>query len=74
MATLLTAGRGDPVKIEGVSHLADPDHDLYENGALLPGPYATLAGPTFEEWLTGQAAEPIPSRDHGQKRVPRARN
>ncbi len=24
---------------------------LYRNGALLPGPQATLAGPTFEEWL-----------------------
>jgi hypothetical protein len=21
------------------------------NGALLPGPHATLADPTFEEWL-----------------------
>ncbi len=51
MAALLTARRGDPVKVEGVSDPADPDHDLYENGALLPGPDATLAGPTFEEWL-----------------------
>jgi hypothetical protein len=25
--------------------------DLYETGGLLPGPDATLAGPTFEEWL-----------------------
>ena len=52
MAALLTARRGDPVKVEGVSDPADPDHDLYENGALLPGPDATLAGPTFEEWLS----------------------
>jgi uncharacterized protein YbjT (DUF2867 family) len=51
MATLLTARRGDLVKIEGVRDPADPDHDLYEYGALLPGPHATLAGPTFEEWL-----------------------
>ena len=51
MATLLVARRGDPVKIEGVSDPADPDSDLYQNGALLPGPHATLAGPTFEEWL-----------------------
>jgi hypothetical protein len=29
----------------------DPDRDLNVNGALLPGPDATLAGPTFEEWL-----------------------
>jgi hypothetical protein len=51
MAVLLTARRGDPVKIEGVTDPADPDRDLYEKGALLPGPDATLAGPTFEEWL-----------------------
>ena len=30
---------------------ADPDHLLYEAGAALPGPGATLAGPTFEQWL-----------------------
>jgi len=51
MAILLAGRRGDPVKIEGVSDPADPDRDLYESGALLPGPDATLAGPTFEEWL-----------------------
>jgi hypothetical protein len=34
-----------------VSNPADPDNDLYEMGALLPGPNATRAGPTFEEWL-----------------------
>jgi uncharacterized protein YbjT (DUF2867 family) len=51
MAILLTARRGDPARIEGVSDPADPDRDLYEAGALLPGPQAALAGPTFEEWL-----------------------
>jgi uncharacterized protein YbjT (DUF2867 family) len=51
MVMLLAARRGDPVRIEGVSNPADPDSDLYEAGALLPGPDATLAGPTFEEWL-----------------------
>jgi uncharacterized protein YbjT (DUF2867 family) len=51
MATLLVARRGDRVRIEGVSDPADPDRVLYETGALLPGPDATLAGPTFEEWL-----------------------
>ena len=51
MAKLLVARRGDPVRIEGVTNPADPDHALYETGALLPGPHATLAGPTFEEWL-----------------------
>jgi uncharacterized protein YbjT (DUF2867 family) len=51
IAILLAARRDDPVKVEGVSDPADPDSDLYETGALLPGPHATLAGPTFEEWL-----------------------
>jgi uncharacterized protein YbjT (DUF2867 family) len=51
VASLLVTRRGDPVKIEGVSNPADPDYELYENGALLPGPHATLAGPTFEQWL-----------------------
>jgi hypothetical protein len=51
VATLLTARRGDSLRIEEVSDAADPDHELLENGGLLPGPDATLAGPTFEEWL-----------------------
>jgi hypothetical protein len=34
-----------------VSDPADPDRELNETGALLPSPDATLAGPTFEEWL-----------------------
>ncbi|HEX6673765.1 MAG TPA: NAD(P)H-binding protein [Actinomycetes bacterium] len=51
IATLLVARRGDPVKVEGVSDPADPDREVYESGALLPGPDAILAGPTFEEWL-----------------------
>jgi hypothetical protein len=51
MAKLLVARRGAPVRIEGVSDSADPARDLFENGGLLPGPEATLAGPTFEEWL-----------------------
>ncbi len=51
MAALLVARRGDPVEIKGVSNPADPDAQLRETGALLPGPNATLAGPTFQEWL-----------------------
>jgi uncharacterized protein YbjT (DUF2867 family) len=51
LARLLVARRGDTLRIEGVSDSADPDRDLFENGALLPGPDAILAGPTFEEWL-----------------------
>jgi uncharacterized protein YbjT (DUF2867 family) len=51
IATLLAARRGDTARIEGMSDPADPDHQVYESGALLPGPDATLAGPTFAEWL-----------------------
>jgi hypothetical protein len=55
MATLLAARRGDTTPIEGVSDPEDPDHAVYESGALLPGPGATLAGPTFVEWLDAAA-------------------
>jgi uncharacterized protein YbjT (DUF2867 family) len=51
MARLVAARRGEPAKVEGVSDPADPDSEGYRTGALLPGPDATLAGPTFEEWL-----------------------
>ncbi len=49
MATLLASRRGFPLKIEGVSNPADPDPEVNESGALLPGPGAILAGPTFED-------------------------
>jgi uncharacterized protein YbjT (DUF2867 family) len=51
MAGRLVSRRGDRVRIEGVSDPNDPNAALYESGALLPGPAATLAGPTFDEWL-----------------------
>jgi uncharacterized protein YbjT (DUF2867 family) len=51
LAALLAARRGEQVKIEAVSHPEDPDDVLGENGGLLPGPHATLAGPTFAAWL-----------------------
>jgi uncharacterized protein YbjT (DUF2867 family) len=54
MARLLLSRRGDTSRIEEVSNPDDPHHELYENGGLLPGPDATLAGPTFEEWLDAQ--------------------
>jgi uncharacterized protein YbjT (DUF2867 family) len=54
MAKLLVARRGDPVRVEGT---AFQDEDgLYEKGALLPGPDATLGGPAFEEWLDSVGA------------------
>jgi uncharacterized protein YbjT (DUF2867 family) len=51
LAQLVAAKRGEQVKIEAVSNPADPDDALNANGGLLPGPHATLAGPTFAEWL-----------------------
>ena len=56
MARLLATRRGNPKRVEGVVDSADPDRELYEQGALLPGPHATLAGPTFEEWLGSEQA------------------
>lgn len=51
MASLLAARRGDSARVEEMSDPDDPDAGLYETGVLLPGPGATLAGPTFEEWV-----------------------
>src|ERR671918_942616 len=51
VAKLVAARRGDSVRIEAVSDPDDPEQALYASGALLPGPDAILAGPTFEEWL-----------------------
>jgi hypothetical protein len=65
IASLLVARRGDPVRIEGVSDPADPDRDVYESGALLPGPDAILVGPTFEEWLESGSARAIATERAG---------
>jgi uncharacterized protein YbjT (DUF2867 family) len=51
MARLVAARAGNPMRVEERSDPVDPDRELFENGALLPGPNATLGGPTFEEWL-----------------------
>lgn len=51
VARLVAARRGDSVRIEAVSDPDDPEQALYASGALLPGPDAVLAGPTFEQWL-----------------------
>jgi uncharacterized protein YbjT (DUF2867 family) len=59
VARLLAARRGEPVRIEGAVNPADPDRDLYELGALLPGPHATLAGPTFAQWLESEHPSPV---------------
>jgi hypothetical protein len=44
------------VRIEPVSGPKTPEIELYESGAMLPGPDAVLAGPTFEQWLESQSA------------------
>ncbi|MEU6742212.1 SDR family oxidoreductase [Streptosporangium sandarakinum] len=46
---LLGARRG--VKVVGIDGSGMPDAGLAAAGAFLPGPHATLAGPTFREWL-----------------------
>ena len=46
-AAKLAARRGGPERVEGI----EPPDPQYLTGATLPGPGATLAGPTFEEWL-----------------------
>ena len=51
MAQLLAAERGAPARVEEAGDPADPDRELFATGGLLPGPHATLAGPTFEAWL-----------------------
>jgi uncharacterized protein YbjT (DUF2867 family) len=51
VAKLVAARRDDPLRIEVASSPLFPESHLFETGALLPGPDATLAGPTFEEWL-----------------------
>ena len=54
LAGMLARRRGLPVKVEGVSG-DDADSRLAEDGGLLPGPGARLAGPTFEQWLDAGA-------------------
>src|SRR5207247_10042296 len=72
-ATRFARRRGDRVRIEGVSNPADPDSALYETGALLPGPNATLAGPTLQDWPdSGSEASRALPRDHRVQSNPNA--
>jgi len=50
-AAMLFASRGDAIEIREVPPSGDPDTDAYADGAALPNPGATLAGPRFEAWL-----------------------
>ncbi len=49
-ARLLASQNGNGLRIEAGEWPDDPE-GLYPGGALLPGPVAKLAGPSFEEWL-----------------------
>ena len=49
-AKLYAAKQGDGLRIEAGEWPDDPE-GLYPSGALLPGPIARLAGPTYEAWL-----------------------
>lgn len=51
VAKLVFAARGETVNVIEVSDRNTPDRALLESGALLPGPEARLAGPTFADWL-----------------------
>lgn len=54
MAQLIADRQGRVVEVEPARSPDDPDAALMESGALLPGPGVTLAGPTFEDWLTAR--------------------
>jgi uncharacterized protein YbjT (DUF2867 family) len=51
VARLFVAQRGEPLRIDEVSDPDNPDRDRFENGGLLPAPHATLAGPSYADWL-----------------------
>ena len=55
LARLVAAHNGESLQVVETNEFF-PEGDLYDSGAALPGPDATLAGPTFEEWLKGQPA------------------
>lgn len=53
MVRRLVAKRGDTVRLEAFRQ-PDADGEAVATGALLPGPGAVIAGPTFQRWLEGQ--------------------
>jgi uncharacterized protein YbjT (DUF2867 family) len=53
-ARLLAAHRGSPARVEEDVDQDNPDRELFADDGLLPSPAATLAGPTYEEWLGQQ--------------------
>jgi uncharacterized protein YbjT (DUF2867 family) len=57
IAKLFIARHRLGLRVEEASDPADPMSQVFQNGGLLPGPYATLAGPTFEDWLSALSAQ-----------------
>jgi uncharacterized protein YbjT (DUF2867 family) len=57
MATRLVARRGDPVLVKAIPD-DSADGRAQAGGALLPGPNATITGPTFQQWLDAGEQEP----------------
>jgi len=51
LARMYIAASELELRVEEVSNQADPTTAALEDGSLLPGPDAMLAGPTFAEWL-----------------------
>jgi uncharacterized protein YbjT (DUF2867 family) len=51
IAKLFADRRGDPERVDETPEPDEPTREVYESGALLPGPHAKLAGPTYESWL-----------------------
>ncbi len=49
-ARLFAAQQGNGLRIEAGEFFDDPE-GLYPAGAVLPGPVAKLAGPSYEQWL-----------------------
>ena len=54
-ARLFAAHRGSPSRVEENVDQDAPDRELFAGDGLLPSPDATLAGPTYEEWLKRQS-------------------
>ncbi|MEU6374494.1 NAD(P)H-binding protein [Streptomyces sp. NPDC046909] len=53
---LLLRARDDSATVVAVSDPDNPDRELFENGGLLPGAGARVAGPGFGEWVGAGAA------------------
>ena len=54
-ARLFATHRGAPARVEETAEDDNPDRELYAGDGLLPSTGATLAGPTYEEWLAQQS-------------------